>query len=68
MTTSDYLMLAIYNQREEEMVRNLERKRIAAERRASSRVPVEHRPGLLSAFMLRFNSLQSAVRHQTARS
>jgi hypothetical protein len=64
MTTSDYLALAIYRQREQEMIRNLERRRVRAER-APARRDADH--GILGALSVRFNRLQTAVRHQTVR-
>lgn len=67
VTTSEYFATEIYRQREKEMVRNLERRRIIAERLESSPAHAEPAPGLASALGVRWNRLQTVVRHQTAR-
>lgn len=67
MTTSAYFASEIYHQRESEMVRDLERRRIAAERRIKEfNDGVPHR-GPWAAIGVRIKRLQALVRHQPVR-
>ncbi len=67
MTSSDYLAMAIYREREREMIRNNERRRAQAERLENEAPGAGVDRGIVGALSLRFNRLHAVVRHQTAR-
>ena len=67
MTTSDYLAMSIYRDREREMMRDIERRRVAAERVIkdfNDRIPNR---GRWAPLRLRLNRLQAQLRHQPVR-
>jgi len=68
MTTEAYFATEIYRQKEQEMIRNLERRRIAAERRIAEFNDRGASRGLRAAIVARLNRLQSHVRHEPVRS
>lgn len=68
MTTSAYFASEIYRQQEKEMVRDLERRRIAAERPITEFNDRAQNRGRWAAIGVRVNRLQALVRHQPVRS
>lgn len=68
MTTSEYFATVNYNQRQQELIRRIERQRVAAERRGeglSTRAPRRSARVTVAAWIGR---LHSGLGHQTARS
>lgn len=67
MTATEYLASEIYRLREQEMIRNNERRRIALERLENQSPGTESGRGILDSIGARIHRVQALVRHQPVR-